>query len=173
MLQNYFKIAFRNLVKERTYSFINLAGLAVGLATCMIIALYVLDDLSFDNHQPKADRIGLFQQFLNSSSSGSSFGDLLKKQTGIEAVAQVSPQRALVSRRELGRLTRAAFVWLTAPLPDLRFSDGGRQSTAGTDPAQSGGNFPAHGHQIFCEHATVAKPSTCRYRARLPSPWSG
>lgn len=101
MLHNYFKIAFRNLVKERTYSFINLAGLAVGLATCMIIALYVLDDLSFDNHQPKADRIGLFQQFLNSSSSGSSFGDLLKNQTGIEAVTQVSPQRVLVSRRDL------------------------------------------------------------------------
>lgn len=101
MLQNYFKIAFRNLVKQRTYSFINIAGLSVGLATCLVIALYVLDDLSFDEHQPRADRIGLFQQFLNSSSSGSSFGDLLKKQTGVEAVTQVSPRRALVSRRDL------------------------------------------------------------------------
>ena len=101
MLQNYLKIAFRNLVKNRTYSFINIAGLAVGLATCVVIALYVLDDLGFDQDQPKADRIGLFQQFLNSSSSGSSFGDLLKKQTGVQAVTQVSPRRALVSRRDL------------------------------------------------------------------------
>ena len=101
MLKNYFKIALRNLVKNRTYSFINIAGLSVGLATCLVIALYVLDDLSFDQDQPKADRIGLFQQFIDSSSSGSSFGDLLKKQTGIEAVTQVSPQRALVSRRDL------------------------------------------------------------------------
>ncbi len=101
MLKNYFKIAFRNLVKQRTYSFINIAGLSVGLATCLVITLYVLDDLSFDDHQPKADRIGLFQQFIDSSSSGSSFSDLLKKQAGIEAVTQVSPQRALVSRRDV------------------------------------------------------------------------
>ena len=101
MLKNYFKIALRNLVKNRTYSFINVAGLSVGLATCLVIALYVLDDLSFDQNQPKADRIGLLQQFIDSSSSGSSFGDLLKKQTGIEAVTQVSPRRALVTRRDL------------------------------------------------------------------------
>ncbi len=101
MLHNYIKIAVRNLVKNRTYSFINIAGLAVGLATCLVIALYVLDDLSFDQNQPKADRIGLFQQFLNSSSSGSSFGELLKKQAGIEAVTQVQPRRALLSRRDL------------------------------------------------------------------------
>ncbi|GHB70432.1 ABC transporter permease [Persicitalea jodogahamensis] len=101
MLKNYLTIAVRNLVRNRTYSFINIAGLSVGLATCVVIALYVLDDLSFDTNQPKADRIGLFQQFLNSSSSGSSFSDLLKKQTGIEAVTQVLPRRALVSRHNL------------------------------------------------------------------------
>ena len=101
MICNYLKIAWRNILKNPTYSFINIAGLAVGLATCLIIALYVLDDLSFDNQQPRADRIGLLQQFSNSSSSGSAFGDLLKKQTGVEAVTQVSPRRALVSRRDL------------------------------------------------------------------------
>ena len=101
MLQNYLKIAVRNLVKNRTYSFINIAGLSVGLATCLIIALYVLDDLSFDTNQPQAERIGLFQQFPNSSSSGSTFGPLLRKQAGVEAVTQISPRRALVSRREL------------------------------------------------------------------------
>ncbi len=101
MYRNYLKIALRNLVRQRTYAFINIAGLAVGLATCLIIALYVLDDLSFDSQQPKADRIALFQQFLNSSSSGSSFGVLLEKQTGIAAITQVSPQRALVSRHDL------------------------------------------------------------------------
>ena len=98
MLRNYFKIAFRNLWKNRTFSIINIAGLAVGLATCLLITLYVLDDLSFDAQQPRAERIGLFQQFANSSSSGSAFGALLRKQTGIEAVTQVSPQRALVSK---------------------------------------------------------------------------
>ena len=98
MLRNYIKIAFRNLWKNRTFSIINIAGLAVGLATCLIITLYVLDDLSFDAHQPRANRIGLFQQFANSSSSGSAFGALLRKQTGIEAVTQVSPNRALVSK---------------------------------------------------------------------------
>ena len=98
MFRNYLKIVIRNAAKNRTFSIINIVGLAVGLATCFIIALYVLDDLSFDAQQPRAGRISLFQQFANSSSSGSAFGALLRKQTGIEAVTQVAPHRVLVSK---------------------------------------------------------------------------
>jgi putative ABC transport system permease protein len=57
MLQNYLKIAFRNLVRNKVYSFINIGGLAVGMATCLLISLYVLDEISYDRFNEKADRI--------------------------------------------------------------------------------------------------------------------
>jgi putative ABC transport system permease protein len=44
MLKNYLKIAFRNLFKNKVYSFINIIGLAVGIACCMLIGLYVYNE---------------------------------------------------------------------------------------------------------------------------------
>ncbi len=57
MLKNYFKIAWRNLARNRVFSAINIAGLAIGLASCMLISLYVIDELSFDRFHEKASRI--------------------------------------------------------------------------------------------------------------------
>ncbi|WP_439558581.1 ABC transporter permease [Dyadobacter sp.] len=57
MIRNYFKIAWRNLLRNRAFSAINIAGLAIGLASCMLISLYVIDELSFDRFHEKADRI--------------------------------------------------------------------------------------------------------------------
>jgi putative ABC transport system permease protein len=57
MLKNYFKIAFRNLWKNKGYSAINIFGLAIGIATCLLISLYVVDELSYDKYNKNADRI--------------------------------------------------------------------------------------------------------------------
>ncbi|MDP4265636.1 MAG: ABC transporter permease [Bacteroidota bacterium] len=57
MFRNYLKTAFRNLIKSKFYTSINIIGLAVGLATCLLILLYVLDELSYDKYNVKADRI--------------------------------------------------------------------------------------------------------------------
>jgi putative ABC transport system permease protein len=57
MFKNYFKTAFRNLVKSKFYTSINIIGLAVGLATCLLIFLYVLDELSYDKFNENADRV--------------------------------------------------------------------------------------------------------------------
>ena len=57
MLTNYLKIAWRNLVKNKTYSVINIAGLAIGLGCFVLITLYVVDELSYDRFHEKADRI--------------------------------------------------------------------------------------------------------------------
>jgi putative ABC transport system permease protein len=57
MYKNYIKVAFRNLWKSKGFSAINIVGLAIGLATCLLIILYVLDELSFDRFHKKADRI--------------------------------------------------------------------------------------------------------------------
>lgn len=57
MFRNYLKIALRNLVKHKTYSLINISGLAVGMTACLLIVLYVWDELSFEDQHTKADRI--------------------------------------------------------------------------------------------------------------------
>ena len=57
MLLNYIKIAMRNLFKHKGYSFINISGLALGATCCLLITLYVTDELSFDRFHEKGDQI--------------------------------------------------------------------------------------------------------------------
>jgi putative ABC transport system permease protein len=57
MLQNYFTIAWRNLVRNKAFSAINIIGLSIGLATCLLISLFVLDELSYDRFNTKAGQI--------------------------------------------------------------------------------------------------------------------
>ena len=57
MIKNYFKIAWRNLLKNKIFSLINIAGLASGLACFILIALYVVDEMSYDKYNEKASRI--------------------------------------------------------------------------------------------------------------------
>ena len=54
---NYLKTAWRHIIKNRVYSIINVIGLAIGLAACMLIALYVRHETSFDSHWSNADRL--------------------------------------------------------------------------------------------------------------------
>ena len=57
MIRNYIKIAFRNLLKNKSYTAINILGLAFGLATCLLIVVYVFDELNYDRFNKNADRI--------------------------------------------------------------------------------------------------------------------
>ncbi len=57
MLKNYFKIALRNLKRHRGYAFFNITGLAIGIACCLLLLLYVRDELSYDRFHEKADHI--------------------------------------------------------------------------------------------------------------------
>src|SRR5687768_12418615 len=57
MIKNYFKVAWRNLLKNKVFSFINIAGLATGLTCFILIMLYVSDEISYDKYNQKAERI--------------------------------------------------------------------------------------------------------------------
>lgn len=57
MLRNYFKIVWRNLMKNKTFSFINIFGLSIGLTCCLLIALYLNYELSYDKQHPDGNRI--------------------------------------------------------------------------------------------------------------------
>ena len=57
MIKNYLMVAWRNLLKNKIYSFLNITGLAVGLASFLLIALYMMDELSYDRYNTNAERI--------------------------------------------------------------------------------------------------------------------
>jgi putative ABC transport system permease protein len=57
MIHNYLKIALRNIKKHKGYSFINIFGFAIGITCCLLILMYVVDELSYDQFYPNADRI--------------------------------------------------------------------------------------------------------------------
>ncbi len=57
MIRNYLKVAIRNLWRNKTFSLINIIGLATGIACFILIALYVVDELSYDRFNKNADRI--------------------------------------------------------------------------------------------------------------------
>ncbi len=57
MIKNYLAIIYRNLFKQKTSSFINIFGLAIAIACCLFILLYILDELQFDKFNKNGDRI--------------------------------------------------------------------------------------------------------------------
>lgn len=65
MLKNYFTVAIRNLRKQGFYSFINVAGLSIGVAVCFIILLFVFNEVSYDKHFKNADRIFRLHSEIN------------------------------------------------------------------------------------------------------------
>ena len=57
MFRNYLKVALRNLWKSKGFTAINIIGLAAGIGVCLLIVLYVTDELSYDRYNVNADRI--------------------------------------------------------------------------------------------------------------------
>ncbi len=87
MLRNYIRTAFRNLWKYKFYSFINILGLAIGLACFLFILIYVKDELSYDRYHEKADRVyrlhsqaNIFEQDLKMPQVGAPFGPYMVEQ---------------------------------------------------------------------------------------------
>lgn len=90
MLRNYFKIAIRNLLKNKVFSFINIVGLAMGMAVSMLILLYVSHEMSFDTFHPNSKRI--FHTLVKMNFGGNQIQfNRLSKNFG-PAVKQANPE---------------------------------------------------------------------------------
>jgi putative ABC transport system permease protein len=57
MWRNYFKIALRNINRNKGYTFLNVVGLAIGIAACLVISFFIKNELNYDNYHKDADRI--------------------------------------------------------------------------------------------------------------------
>ena len=96
MIKNYLLLTFRNIKRHKGYSFINIAGLAVGMACCILLVLYIHSELSVDNHHQKGSRIFRLcahvkigdMDLLNTSSNALSAQALLDEVPEVENAAR-------------------------------------------------------------------------------------
>jgi putative ABC transport system permease protein len=66
MIKNYFKIAWRNLLRKKGFSFINISGLAIGIAAASLIVIWLLNEVSYDRFHANADRVyNVYNAFKN------------------------------------------------------------------------------------------------------------
>ena len=100
MIKNYFTTAWRNLVRQKVFSFINIAGLALSLAAVWLIAIFVAEELSFDKYHTNADRIYRLashgqwgeEKFDVTGTSGRVAGALTTDFPEIEATARIDAE---------------------------------------------------------------------------------
>jgi hypothetical protein len=101
MVKNYLKTTLRHLWKHKIPSFINVAGLSMGLSCFILLGLYIRHELSYDSFHEKADRISLFTQWENDAGSGSGFAPIIRSEIAqVESVTRIMPVRSLVGIRE-------------------------------------------------------------------------
>ncbi|MCW3074565.1 MAG: hypothetical protein JWP69_1634 [Flaviaesturariibacter sp.] len=105
MIRSYFKVAFRYLAKHKGYTIINVLGLAVGIACCILVMLFVRSEWSFDRFHSKADRIhrAWLQEFyqgeiFNSAATPIPLGPTLQGALpDAEAICRAAPLRPMVT----------------------------------------------------------------------------
>ena len=128
MLTNYLTIAIRNLLRFPAYTLINIVGLAIGLAACMMILLYVWDELSYDRYHPHADRvyrvvddIESAGQTVRTAGSPSGWGPALKRDfPEIELFARVrGTTSAWFFMHDDKRFYEKKVIWADAALLDM------------------------------------------------------
>jgi putative ABC transport system permease protein len=115
MWKNYFTVGIRALAKNRTYAFINVFGLAIGMAACLMILLFVRYEMSYDKWIPGAKDTYQFQSWYKSS------------ETGQEAQLQMTPYRAGEAlKKDFPQVERAVYAWDNGP---VFFKDGQASKT--------------------------------------------
>ncbi|NBA85783.1 FtsX-like permease family protein [Emticicia sp. CRIBPO] len=141
MIRNYLKIAWRNLSRAKGYAFINIAGLAVGMAAAVLIFLWIQSELSFDRFYEKTGRI--YQVFNRDVINDEPFvwdstpvplAPVLKQEyADIEDAVRYKPVHLLFSANEKHLTNRGAFVDPGfADIFDLKFSAGHKTSALGS-----------------------------------------
>lgn len=117
MLQNYLKVAFRNLLRNKGYSFINISGLTVGLTCSLLIFLFVQDELSFDKfhtdykqiHRLKADRqIGDFRAIMDFPAGMKSE---LEEVLGVEQVVRIRHEKEVIITNQSENFKENGFIY--------------------------------------------------------------
>lgn len=123
MIRNYFKIAWRNLLKSKGYSSINIGGLSVGMAVAVLIGLWVYDEVSFNHYHQNHKRIGQVWQFVQFGPEKSAYDvvplplavEMNEKYPDFEAVSKSAYRDIMISNGDkmfskVGRYVQPAFT---------------------------------------------------------------
>ena len=134
MLYNYYKITIRNIMRHKAYSAIKIGGFALGIAICLLISLFIADELSYDRHYPDADRIYRLLYEWNEpgdvnrwpSFQGPSAKVIREEVPGIEKVGRIVPRKWFLAGSNLVRvagteqnLYESGFVYLDQEIFDI------------------------------------------------------
>src|SRR5450432_1756756 len=105
MLRNYFKIAFRNLFRQKAYSLLNLMGLALGISCGLLLALHIKEELSYDKNFSNHDLIYRMVTTEWSKSSPPLAGEMLKYFPEIKSIGRFSDAGTTVVNTVDGKRT--------------------------------------------------------------------
>ena len=98
MLQNYFKIALRNLLRNKVYSIINISGLSLGVACCLMLVLYVQNEFSYDRHHKRLNDLYRINTQMQSNV------------IGFDKLSSISPPIAMTLRDEIPEIESAVRI---------------------------------------------------------------
>ena len=110
MIKNYFKTAWRNILRNKTTSFINLFGLSVGMTAVVLILMWVQNEMSFDNYHPNVKQIFRLTCHINSANwvldaSPLLLSDAIQKEISeIKSAAKLRPIRGTAILNSKGEL---------------------------------------------------------------------
>ncbi len=128
MIRNYLLVAARNLLRHPAYTLINIAGLAIGMAACILIVMYIQDELSYDRYHPNADRIYRIVddiesggQTIQTAGTPAGWAPALKRDhPEIEAYVRMrGTESAWLIIQGDTRFYERKVIWAEAPLLDL------------------------------------------------------
>jgi putative ABC transport system permease protein len=118
MLKNYIKIAFRNLTQNKVYSTINITGLAIGLAVCMLIMLYVGHESNYDRFHDHADKTFWIQGKIKMGSDSIFVGSL-----SYATAPLVKQEEAAVESFMRYKIQNSSTVIQNPAIPSLKFTE--------------------------------------------------
>ena len=127
MLGNYLKIAIRNIRRHKTYAFINIAGLAIGMACCILIIMYIITELSYDKFHNNSQRIyrlasdakvgGMVAQIaLTNAPAGSA---LVQAYPEVENSVRIRPRPKISVKHEEKQFYEEGILWADSSIFDI------------------------------------------------------
>src|SRR5918994_3625729 len=105
MWRNYLTVGLRALAKNKTYAFINIVGLAIGLAACLMLLLYVRYETSFDEWLPNAENTYQFQSHYKSRQTG--------EESRLQMTSYIAGQRL---KSDFPQIDRAVYALSSGPV---------------------------------------------------------
>jgi putative ABC transport system permease protein len=96
MIKSYFTIGWRSMTRQSMYSFIKIGGFALGIAACMLIALFILDEVSYDAYYPKGDRV--YRVYVRFDYQGQAGKDVFFQHPFAKALKEDYPEIEMIGR---------------------------------------------------------------------------